>query len=455
MKINPQIYREYDIRGVVDKDLTPEVVRRLGQGFGTYMASRGHLKLAVGRDGRLSSEDFKEALTEGLISTGCDIVDIGLCPTPVYYFSIFHLNREGGMMVTGSHNPPEFNGFKVSVGKSTIFGEEIQKLGQLIDRGKFITGKGKFSEKEILRPYQDYIKKDIKLERKMRIVIDAGNGTAGVVAGPLLRDLGCEVEELYCEIDGHFPNHFPDPTIPKNLEDLIDRVKKLRADVGIGYDGDADRIGVVDDHGNIIWGDQLMILFSREILNEKKGATFIAEVKCSQNLFNDVEKHGGKVLMWKTGHSLIKEKMKEEKAVLGGEMSGHIFFADRYFGYDDAIYASCRLIELLSKTDKKLSRLLDDVPKTQITPEIRVDCPDEIKFKVVERVKEELKKDHPIIDVDGVRARFEDGWGLVRASNTQPVLVLRFEAPTEKRLQQIRKLVEDKVQSAVSYFRSH
>jgi phosphomannomutase/phosphoglucomutase len=286
-------------------------------------------------------------------------------------------------------------------------------------------------------------------------VIDAGNGTAGVVAGPLLRGLGCEVEELYCEIDGHFPNHFPDPTIPKNLEDLIDRVKKLRADVGIGYDGDADRIGVVDDHGNIIWGDQLMILFSREILNEKKGATFIAEVKCSQNLFNDVEKHGGKVLMWKTGHSLIKEKMKEEKAVLGGEMSGHIFFADRYFGYDDAIYASCRLIELLSKTDKKLSRLLDDVPKTQITPEIRVDCPDEIKFKVVERVKEELKKDHPIIDVDGVRARFEDGWGLVRASNTQPVLVLRFEAPTEKRLQQIRKLVEDKVQSAVSYFRSH
>jgi phosphomannomutase/phosphoglucomutase len=450
MKINPQIYREYDIRGVVDKDLTPEIVRRLGQGFGTYMASRGHFKLVVGRDGRLSSKAFKEALVEGLVSAGCDIVDIGLCPTPVYYFSIFHLDRDGGMMVTGSHNPPEFNGFKVSVGRSTIFGEEIQKLGQLIDQGKFITGKGKVLDKEIVRPYQDYIKKNIKLERKMRVVIDAGNGTAGVVAGPLLRDLGCEVEELYCEIDGRFPNHFPDPTIPKNLEDVIDRVEKLRADVGIGYDGDADRIGVVDDRGNIIWGDQLMILFSREILNEKKGATFVAEVKCSQNLFDDVEKHGGKALMWKTGHSLIKEKMKEERAVLGGEMSGHIFFADRYFGYDDAIYASCRLIELLSKTDKKLSQLLDDVPKTQITPEIRVDCPDDIKFKVVERVKEELKKDHPIIDVDGVRVRFEDGWGLVRASNTQPVLVLRFEAMTEKRLQEIRKLIEDKVKFTVS-----
>jgi len=450
MRINPQIYREYDIRGVVDKDLTPDILRRLGQGFGTYMVHRGHLKLVVGRDGRLSSKTFREALIQGLLSTGCDVVDIGLCPTPVYYFSIFHLDKDGGMMVTGSHNPPEFNGLKVSVGKSTIFGEEIQDLGRLIEKGEFITGKGNLSDIEIIRPYQDYIKKNIQLEKKMKVVIDAGNGTAGVVAGPILRDLGCEVEELYCEIDGRFPNHFPDPTISGNLKDLIDQVKKLGADVGIGYDGDADRIGVVDDKGNIIWGDQLMILFAREILKYKKGATFVAEVKCSQNLFTDIEKHGGKAIMWKTGHSLIKEKMKEEKAVLGGEMSGHIFFADRYFGYDDAIYASCRLIELLSKTEKKLSQLLDDVPKTFITPEIRVDCPEEIKFKVVEMVKEELRKDYPIIDVDGVRVRFEDGWGLVRASNTQPALVLRFEALTEKRLQEIKKLVEDKVKSAVT-----
>jgi phosphomannomutase/phosphoglucomutase len=407
----------------------------------------------VGRDGRLSSKAFEEALIEGLISTGCDIVNIGLCPTPVYYFSIFHLDKDGGMMVTGSHNPAEFNGFKVSAGKSTIFGEEIQNLRRLIEKGEFVAGKGTLSKKEIIRPYQNYIEKNIHIQKKMRVVIDAGNGTAGVVAGSLLRNLGCEVEELYCEVDGRFPNHFPDPTIPANLKDLINRVKKIEAEVGIGYDGDADRIGVVDDQGNVIWGDQLMILFSREILKYEKGASFVAEVKCSQILFDDIEKHGGKAIMWRTGHSLIKEKMREEKAALGGEMSGHIFFADRYFGYDDAIYASCRLIELLSKTEKKLSQLLSDVPKTFITPEIRVDCPDEIKFKVVETVRETLKKDYPVIDVDGVRVRFEDGWGLVRASNTQPALVLRFEALTEKRLAIIKKLVEDKVKVAIEEFR--
>ena len=450
MQINPQIFREYDIRGVVNKDLTPDIARTLGQGFGTHMAQSGRRDLVVGRDGRLSSKAFAEALIEGLLSTGCNVVNIGLCPTPVYYFSVFHLDKEGGMVVTGSHNPPEFNGFKVSVGKSTIFGKEIQNLRRLIEKGEFVKGKGNLSEEEIIQPYQEYIKKNIRVKKKMKVVIDAGNGTGGVVAGPLLRDLGCELEELYCEVDGRFPNHFPDPTIPENLKVLRDRVKKTRADVGIGYDGDADRIGVVDDQGNIIWGDQLMILFSREILKDKKGTAFVAEVKCSQNLFDDIEKHGGKAMMWKTGHSLIKEKMREEKAVLGGEMSGHIFFADRYFGYDDAIYASCRLIELLSKTDQKLSQLLSDVPRTFITPEIRVDCPDEIKFKVVETVKEALRKDHPIIDVDGVRVKYEDGWGLVRASNTQPVLVLRFEALTHERLNAIRDLVEKKVQEVVS-----
>jgi phosphomannomutase/phosphoglucomutase len=414
------------------------------------MAQLGHKELVVGRDGRLSSKAFEDALIEGLISTGCNVVSIDLCPTPVYYFSIFHLDKDGGMMVTGSHNPPEFNGFKVSVGRSTIFGEEIQNLRQLIEKGQFVAGKGTLSKEEIIHPYQNYIKKNIHTEKRMRVVIDAGNGTAGILAGQLLRDLGCEVEELYCEVDGRFPNHFPDPTIPGNLKDLIDRVKKVQADVGIGYDGDADRIGVVDDQGNIIWGDQLMILFSREILKYKKGAAFVAEVKCSQNLFDDIEKHGGKAIMWRTGHSLIKEKMKEEKAALGGEMSGHIFFADRYFGYDDAIYASCRLIELLSKTDEKLSTLLSDVPKTYITPEIRVDCPDDVKFRVVEHVKEALKKDYSVIGVDGVRVKFEDGWGLVRASNTQPALVLRFEALSQSRLNDIRHLVEEKVRSAAT-----
>lgn len=455
MKINPQIFREYDIRGVVDKDLTPDIIKKLGRGFGTYSLSLGHKELVVGRDGRLSSKDFKDALVEGLLSTGCNVVDIGLCPTPVYYFSIFHLNKEGGMMITGSHNPPEFNGLKVSVGKSTIFGEELQNLRRLIEKENFLTGTGHFSEVDIFPSYQDYLTKNIQLNKKMKVITDAGNGTGGIVAGPILRRLGCDVEELYGEVDGRFPNHFPDPTIPENLTDLIREVKKTRADVGIGYDGDADRIGVVDDMGNIIWGDQLMILFSREILKERKGATFVGEVKCSQNLFDDIERHGGQAIMWKTGHSLIKEKMRKEGAVLGGEMSGHIFFADRYFGYDDAIYASCRLIELLSKTENKLSQLLDDVPKTWITPEIRMDCPDEIKVNVVEKVKGELKKDYHVIDVDGVRVRFEDGWGLVRASNTQPVLVLRFEALSEKRLQQIKTLIEDKVKAAVSYFGNH
>jgi phosphomannomutase/phosphoglucomutase len=454
MQINPQIYREYDIRGVVDKDLTPDVVRTLGQGFGTHMARLGRKELVVGRDGRLSSTAFEKALIEGLISAGCHVTDIGLCPTPVYYFSIFHLDKDGGMMVTGSHNPPEFNGFKVSVDKSTIFGEEIQALGRLIEKGKFSSGKGSLGREEVIRPYQDCIKKNIKLEKPLKVVIDAGNGTAGPVAGPLLKDLGCELEELYCEVDGRFPNHFPDPTVPGNLKDLIDRVMKTRADVGIGYDGDADRIGVVDDQGSILWGDQLMILFSREILKDRKGATFVAEVKCSQNLYNDIEKHGGKAIMWRAGHSLIEEKMREEKAALGGEMSGHLFFADRYFGFDDAIYASCRLVELLSKTDKKLSQLLSDVPKTFITPEIRVDCPDEAKFRVVETVRESLRKDYPVIDVDGVRVKFEDGWGLVRASNTQPVLVLRFEALTQDRLNWMKSLIEKKVQEAVSALKS-
>jgi phosphomannomutase/phosphoglucomutase len=414
------------------------------------MAKSDHKELVVGRDGRLSSKAFSEAVMEGLTSTGCNLVEIGLCPTPVYYFSLFHLEKDGGMMVTGSHNPPDFNGFKISEGKSTIFGEKIQELRRLIDRGVFAAGKGNLTQAEVIRAYQDHIQKNIRLEKKLKVVIDAGNGTGGVVAGPLLKRLGCDVEELYCDVDGRFPNHFPDPTIPANLTDLVDRVKRLRADVGIGYDGDADRIGVVDEKGNILWGDQLMILFAREILKEKKGATFVGEVKCSQNLFDDIERHGGRAIMWKTGHSLIKEKMKEERASLAAEMSGHVFFADRYFGFDDAIYASCRLLEILSKTDRKLSRLLEDVPKTVFTPEIRVDCPDEIKFKVVEKVKDELKKDHPIIDVDGVRAQFGDGWGLVRASNTQPALVLRFEALTEKRLTEIRRFVEEKVDAAVA-----
>jgi phosphomannomutase / phosphoglucomutase len=443
--MNPRIFREYDIRGLVDEDLTEEVVRSLGLGFATELSHQGKRKAVVGRDGRLSSPRFRDFLIQGLVWGGLDVVDIGVCPTPVFYFSLFHLNREGGIMITGSHNPAEFNGFKVCVGKETLYGEAIQNLRKRIEAGNFVTGPGTVSSQEMIPAYQNYILQNIHLERKMKVVVDSGNGTAGAVAPKILKDLGCQVIDLYSEVDGRFPNHHPDPTVPKNMEDLIAKVLETGAEVGIGYDGDADRIGAVDHLGNIVWGDQLLILFSREILRNHPGATIVSEVKCSQNLYDDIAKHGGRGIMWRAGHSLLKSKMKEEKALLGGEMSGHMFFADRYFGYDDAIYASCRLLEILSQSGKNIAELLQDVPRTFTTPEIRVDCPDDRKFALVEKVKESFRKEYPIVDVDGVRVLFPDGWGLVRASNTQPVLVLRFEAHSQDRLQEIRALVEKRV----------
>lgn len=443
--MNPQIFREYDIRGVVEKDLLPEVVKKLGLGFATYLSRLGKKKIVVGRDGRLSSPALRDALVSGLLAGGLEITDIGVCPTPIFYFSLFHYNQEGGVMITGSHNPPEFNGFKICVGKETIFGEEIQKLRRIIEKEEFRQGQGTLTNQEIIPFYQDYLRQNIKLQRKIKIAVDSGNGTAGAVAPQIFHSLGCEVEELYSEIDGLFPNHHPDPTIPENMKDLIAKVKETGAEVGFGYDGDADRIGVVDHLGNIIWGDQLLILFARDILKKNPGATIISEVKCSQNLYEDIARHGGRGIMWKAGHSLLKSKMKAEKALLGGEMSGHIFFADRYFGYDDAIYASCRLLEILSQTEKKIPELFSDLPQTFSTPEIRVDCPDEIKFNLVEKVKDYFRQKYPIVDVDGVRILFPDGWGLVRASNTQPALVLRFEARSPERLEEIRALVENSV----------
>jgi len=443
--MNPRIFREYDIRGLVDQDLTNEVVRTLGQGFATYISNKGRRRVVVGRDGRLSSPRFRDFLVEGMASGGLEVIDIGVCPTPVFYFSLFHLDQEGGVMITGSHNPPEFNGFKVCVGKETLYGEEIQNLRKVIEGGRFVKGKGSVSFQEVIPAYQNFILNNIHLKRKLQVVVDSGNGTAGAVAPKILRDLGCQVMDLYSQVDGRFPNHHPDPTLPENMKDLIAMVKETGAEVGIGYDGDADRIGAVDHLGNIIWGDQLMILFSREVLRSHPGATIVSEVKCSQNLYDTIAKHGGRGIMWRAGHSLLKSKMKEEKALLGGEMSGHIFFADRYFGYDDAIYASCRLLEILSQSQKTIPELLSDVPKTFTTPEIRIDCPDDRKFPLVERVRESFRKEYPIVDVDGVRVLFPDGWGLVRASNTQPVLVLRFEARSAERLQEIRTLVENRV----------
>ena len=443
--MNPRIFREYDIRGLVDKDLTDEVVRLIGLGFATCLSRQGKRRVAVGRDGRLSSPRFRDSLVQGMVKGGLEVIDVGVCPTPVFYFSLFHLDRDGGIMITGSHNPPEFNGFKVCVGKETIHGEQIQNLRQIIESENFVEGQGSVSFQEMIPIYQNFVLKNIHLKRKLKVVVDSGNGTAGAVAPKILRDLGCELTELYSEVDGRFPNHHPDPTIPENMKDLIAKVKETGAEVGIGYDGDADRIGAVDHLGNIIWGDQLMILFSRQILSQHPGATIVSEVKCSQNLYDDIAKNGGRGIMGRAGHSLLKSRMKEEKALLGGEMSGHMFFADRYFGYDDAIYASCRLLEILSQSEKRIPDLLSDVPKTFNTPEIRVDCPDDRKFDLVERVKESFRKEYPIVDVDGVRVLFPDGWGLVRASNTQPALVLRFEAKSPECLKQIRDRVERRV----------
>lgn len=440
--MNPGIFREYDIRGITDKDLTEEDVILIGKGIGTYLLERGKSKLTVGRDCRITSDSYSERVIEGLLSTGCDVIDIGICPTPVLYFSIQHLSQEGAVMVTASHNPPQYNGFKVCIGSDSLHGRELLEILRIINEKSFSSGKGSRSFADVITPYKEFLNKNISISRPLKVGIDAGNGTAGVIALPVLKNLGCEVHDLYCDMDGTFPNHEADPTVLKNMKDLIALVREKVLDIGIGYDGDGDRIGVIDEKGNIVFGDQLMIIFSREILSRKPGATFISEVKCSKTMYDDIEKHGGRAIMWKTGHSLIKKKMKEEKAELAGEMSGHMFFADRYFGFDDAVYASCRLLEIIANTGKKISELLSNVPKTYSTPEIRVECPDDKKFALVNKVTDFFRKSYGVIDIDGVRVLFEDGWGLVRASNTQPALVLRFEAMTEQRLKEIRYLVE-------------
>ena len=448
--VNRYIFREYDIRGIAEKDFSDEVVFALGRTLGTYFLRYNVRKISLGRDCRLSSPRIHRRLSQGILETGCNIIDLEIIPTPLLYFSLFQLDVGGGIVITGSHNPPDNNGLKVCLGKSTIYGEEIQSIRRMLEKGEFEQGEGKLESYDIKETYVRTIVPFLKMGNRTRnVVIDSGNGTGGVVAGPFYRNLGANLTELLGDMDGSFPNHHPDPTLPANLETLIKTVKNQKADLGIAFDGDADRIGVVDDNGKIIWGDQLMILFSRAILKEIPGATFIAEVKCSQSLFDDIENHGGKAIMWKAGHSLIKAKLKEEKAELAGEMSGHIFFSNRYYGYDDAIYTGARLLEILSHTDKKLSELFSDIPQTIVTPEIRTECSDEIKFLIVKKLAEEFKKEYRVIDVDGARILFKGGWGLVRASNTQPSLVLRFEAHDEKTLIEIRKTVEERLASVV------
>jgi phosphomannomutase/phosphoglucomutase len=448
--MNKSIFREYDIRGVADRDLSDDLARDLGRALGTVMAERGKRRVMVGHDCRLSSKRLRDALVEGLVDTGRHVIRIETGPTPLLYFAVHHLDADGGVMVTGSHNPPEDNGFKILVGKDTLHGEEIRALADRIERQAFALGPGGHAEDLQVGPrYVAWMRGNVRLARSdLKVVVDAGNGAGGPLALATMRALGLDPDPLYCEMDGRFPHHHPDPTLPENVAELIARVRATGADVGIAYDGDADRLGAVDSRGEIVWGDRLLVAFGRSVLQRHPGAAILGEVKCSQTLYDDIAQHGGTPIMWKTGHSLIKAKMKESGALLAGEMSGHLFFADRYFGYDDAIYASLRLIEILAASSSSLSEMLADLPRTYVTPEIRIPCPDPIKFAVVQRVLEHYRPTHEVNDVDGARVNFGDGWGLVRASNTQAVLVLRFEASTEARRDELRAEVEAVVRRA-------
>ncbi len=439
--INPQIFREYDIRGLVDQDLTRDSVERIGKSIGTYISRNGGKTITVGYDMRVSSIPFRDSLICGINSTGCDVIDIGMVPTPVAYFSLHHLKPDGGVMITGSHNPSEFNGFKISHGLHSLYGERIQELRRLIDVSDYEVGMGTLKHENILENYIQGICDLVQIPRSVKVVVDGGNGCFGIVGPKLLRKIGANITELYCEPDGKFPNHHPDPTVAKNMVDLIDKVKEEGAELGIGFDGDADRIGIVDEKGNILWGDQLLTIFARDILKRNPGATIVGEVKCSQNLFKDIEAHGGTAVMSAAGHSLIKKKMQETNALLAGEMSGHICFSDEYYGFDDAIYAACRILKIVASSKEKVSAMLTDVPKTAATPEIRVDCPDENKFEIVRELTESFRKEYDVIDIDGVRIKFDNGWALIRASNTQPVIVFRFEANNADYLNEIISVI--------------
>jgi phosphomannomutase/phosphoglucomutase len=438
IEIPKHIFREYDIRGVVGKDLTPGNVRKLGMAI-AYVFSREKISSAVvGRDNRLSSDKFFDALTDGLTSGGIDVFDIGMVPTPVFYFATRKWGINGGVMITASHNPSEFNGFKVLQNEGTIYGDDILELHEITNKVDEGPGGGKVVRRDVKGEYVEYLAENMNVRRNVRFAVDGGNGTSGIVTKELFSSINLNPVELYMEPDGNYPNHHPDPTVVTNLSDLKSVVVKNGLELGIGFDGDSDRIGVIDDRGEILWGDRLLALFARDVIGKNPGAAVIFDVKCSQSLEQDIIKNGGKPIMWKTGHSLIKKKMREEEALLAGEMSGHIFFADRYYGYDDALYAACRLIEIVSRSNERLSELLDDLPLYRSTPEIRVDCEDERKFDVVEEVCNNFKRTNEVIDVDGARVKFENGWGLVRASNTQPSLVLRFEATDEDTLQRIK-----------------
>jgi phosphomannomutase/phosphoglucomutase len=450
VNVPPHIFREYDIRGLADEELTDDVARAIGAAYGTYLSEDGVYSVTVGGDARLSTPRIKAAVIDGLTNAGLSVTDIGLVATPVFYWSLYHFGVNGGVMITGSHNPPEFNGLKLARGKATIWGDEIQNILGIIKSGRIdkSSTQGAVRNVDIFEPYIEMLKSKITLgPRKLKIVTDAGNGTGGIYAPPFMRAIGAEVTELFSNPDGRFPNHHPDPTKREYLPALISAVVSGGADAGIGFDGDSDRIGVVDDRGNMIFGDQLMALYWREILPKHPGAVAITEVKSSMMLPEEVARLGGRPMWWKSGHSLVKAKMKEENALFSGEVSGHMFFADEFYGFDDAFYAAGRLLRILSNTGKKLSELIGELPSYPSTAETRFTCPDELKFSVVDRVREAVR-DMETITVDGVRIIYPDGWGLLRVSNTQPILVSRCEGRTQHALDEICADVKRRVREA-------
>jgi phosphomannomutase/phosphomannomutase/phosphoglucomutase len=434
------IFRQYDIRGIVDEELNDQMAYDIARAFASYALRKGQDTVLIGRDNRASSPAISKIMIEALLSSGCNVVDLGMVITPVFYFASRYLNIMAGIMITASHNPPEYNGCKLLLGDSTIYGDQIQDIKHIIERRDFFSGpRGSLKTLNIRDAYERMISEKISLgTRRLKLVIDCGNGTASIFAPQIFKNLGCEVIELYCESDPHFPNHHPDPINPENMKDLIEQVKKNKADLGIGIDGDGDRLGVVDHQGNLIWGDMLMILFWRDIMPRYPGAKAIVEVKCSQALIDEIKCLGGEPILYKTGHSLIKAKMKEIGAVFTGEMSGHMFFADDYYGFDDAVYAGARLLALLSRSDKTLQKMLEDIPRYYSTPEIRVPSSDTEKFEIVTKILEYFSHRYQIIDVDGARILFPEGWGLVRASNTGPELIVRCEADSPQALIKIK-----------------
>lgn len=441
MGINRNIFREYDIRGIYEKDLKGDVSYFIGKGIGSYLIRKNLKTVSVGGDNRLTTPEIKEKLIKGLIDSGCQVIDIGIVPTPILYFSVHFYQYDSGVMVTASHNPPEFNGFKIILKNGSLYGKEIQKIAELIEKEDFEKGNGKIEKKEdIVEKYINFMVNKFKFNKKFKVGIDTGNGTVGPIIEQLFKKVGINFIGLYLESDGNFPNHLPDPVVPENLKELIEIVKNNKLECGLGFDGDGDRLGVVDDKGNILWGDQLMILFSREILEKYRGAKIIFDVKCSKALEEEILKMGGIPIMWKTGHSLIENKLHEEKSPIAGELSGHIYFADEYFGYDDAIYTSLRLLRIIEKENKNLSELFKDVKRYFSTPEIRIEVSDEKKFDIVEKVKNFYStKKYKINDIDGVKVYYPSGWALLRASNTQPALVVRIEGETEEELKNIKK----------------